>query len=193
VCVEQSDFERSIEKQGETAKALPLTKVDDASIDSFFRAHLPNKDRDTWNRLRKEHPNISAFELIIESIRIRRLADITREHDLGGLLFPLKGNPTEDGGSKKYAEVLDFLGFDNAIQDVSPKVVIDFSNCSTSLKNQLEKLCVALADITSAEVMLNGNSISFGGALHELEAINPTALTGNLKQRGMTTEIGRAG
>lgn len=63
-------------------------------------------DYETWTRLREEHPDLSASDLLKEGIRLRRLADIAVADGLG--LF-MKRPDTDH-----LDEVLELLGFSRA-------------------------------------------------------------------------------
>jgi hypothetical protein len=63
-------------------------------------------DYETWTRLREEHPDLSASDLLKEGIRLRRLADIAVADGLG--LFMKR----RDTGHLD--EVLELLGFSRA-------------------------------------------------------------------------------
>jgi hypothetical protein len=63
-------------------------------------------DYETWTRLREEHPDLSASDLLKEGIRLRRLADIAVADGLG--LFMRR----RDTG--QLDEVLELLGFSRA-------------------------------------------------------------------------------
>lgn len=116
------------------------------------------------------------------------LTDVFMNSGAGFANAEMRAQLQQDEGINAAANAIMGMGI---IRHDSQQVVIDLSAAGEGLLKHLGALRTALIALTGTNVVYDATSMRFRGELHELENINPTALSAELQKVGVERQAAR--